>query len=105
MQTDLESALAELSKHAEIDVVLVGDDVERRAEAPALLEVRDVHRAAQPCSGFDVMREDERGVVAVRPEPGELGLVDVRCLEQASRREPHELVDRTLERPRGKLRR
>ena len=64
----LESTLLELAEDAEVEAVPAAD-IEGGAETPLFLEVCDLEREAKTIGRLDVMRQDERRTVRVRPEP------------------------------------
>ena len=65
----------------------------------------DLDGEAQALGALDVVGEDDREAVRVRPEPAKLQLVRCRGREQASTGEAQQPLDAAIERPRGELRR
>src|SRR5438093_8702074 len=102
MNADLESALLELAQDATVEAV-PAPDVEGGAEAALFLEVRNLHGEAKTIGSLDVVREDERRAVCVRPKPLELSLGHVTRSKEAETVEADKPDDILIKWPRWEL--
>src|SRR5439155_23708295 len=101
VEPDLEATVDELAEDAWVDLV-PGAEVERRPEAVLLLQVGDLERTADALVVLDVVGQDHRRLVAVRPEPEELALLPPPRSERAADVEAKEAADAAVDRPRRK---
>ena len=79
VHTELEAAVAQLTNDSPVDRVPVGDDVERGAKTTYFLEIREFNCKTEPLGALDVVRQDECGVIRLRPEPAERQLAASAC--------------------------
>src|SRR5207237_2554007 len=68
MDTDLEPARSQILEQSPVGRISLGHEIERRSEAVALVEVRHFGHERLAICPFDVVRQRERVMGAVRPE-------------------------------------
>src|SRR6185436_2012847 len=102
VHADLEASAVELAHEPHVDLVLRADDVEAGTETTLFFEVGQLEREAEARFAFDVVAEDERGLLSSRPKPGEGSFVETAFEQQAERIEAKQPVDAAIEGPAGK---
>src|SRR5438874_3969650 len=96
VQPNLEATRGQFGQDALVDRIVAGDDVERGAKAAFLFEIGDLECAPQPVAALNVVGQDQRRAVALRPEPGERRLLEAGRAQQAVSVETDKSVDRQV---------
>ncbi len=103
VDAELEATLPQLFDDPPVDRIFGGDDVERRAQAPRLLQIGDPNGVAKSRLRFDVVGQDHGRAGALRPEPAKAQRLLALCDQGAAYVEPEQDGDAGVEGPAGEV--